>query len=146
MLAVILACIIGARSMRKPLTDHKLLYAVGLAIALRFIFESALEGYYIWPALAIFVLAAASAPLARFVTTGVAAIGVTTATCYHFGPWWLWWSVAISGLGIVAGCSFPNWRVNSGLEERTDLNAIESSFEDRVTAARVRAAVLEAVH
>jgi hypothetical protein len=58
------------------------------------------------------------------------AIGATVATCYHYGPWWLWWGVAVAGLGIAVVCSMPRSKGFSESGYESELDAIVKSFDD----------------
>ena len=122
-------------------------YLAALCLGLRFVSESALEGYYVWPALALFVLTSGADHLPRFkrtrlVSTGRLAIGLTVATVDHFGSWWTWWTVSVFGLGAAALTSLPHPRNGTDrdlvggehVRSRMELDPVELRGRTRVLA------------
>jgi hypothetical protein len=77
-----------------------LLWWVALTLALRSVFESVMVAYYVWPVLAV-ALIAASRDWARLAATSVA---VVTLTFVSQEPWrspWSWWAPMIAGLALT---------------------------------------------
>ncbi len=107
MVALIGCGLIGWFVARRNLDVQWMVWLMALCLSLRFVTESALEGYYIWPALALFLVVTAARSPARLVRTGIGVIGLTIATSVHFGTWWVWWGVAVSGIVYVALSSLP---------------------------------------
>jgi hypothetical protein len=113
MIALIGCGLIGWSIARRNFNVQWMVWLMALCLSLRFVTESALEGYYIWPALALFLVVTGTRSPARLVNTGIAALGLTIATSVHFGTWWIWWGLAVSGLVYVALSSLPLERRSS---------------------------------
>jgi hypothetical protein len=103
-LAVGFACVCAAafafsrRSGEDPLTD--LLWWVAVALAIRCVFESVMDAYYVWPALAV-ALAAASVSWSRLLPASIAAILVTFAAQLSWHGPWAWWALMVAGLTVT---------------------------------------------
>jgi hypothetical protein len=103
-LAVVFACVCAAafafsrRSGEDPLTD--LLWWVAVALAIRCVFESVMDAYYVWPALAA-ALAAASVSWSRLLPASIAAILVTFAAQLSWHGPWAWWALMVTGLAVT---------------------------------------------
>jgi hypothetical protein len=103
-LAVVFACgcavafAFSRRPGEDPLTD--LLWWVAVALAIRCVFESVMDAYYVWPALAV-ALAAASVSWSRFAPAAIAAILVTFASQLSWHGPWGWWTLMVSGLAVT---------------------------------------------
>jgi hypothetical protein len=106
LVAMLATCAIGWWTIKHRVDDPTFLWLAGLCLGLRFLAESALESYYIWPALALLVIAAAARGRRQFLPATVFAILVTCATNVNFGPWWVWWGVMVLGLMFVVATSF----------------------------------------
>jgi hypothetical protein len=128
LVAMLIACGIGFRTLRHRVDDPTFVWLAGFCLGLRFVTESALEPYYIWPALALLVIAAAARGTSRFSVAWVTAILATCATQVDFGPWWAWWAwwgVVVLGLAIVAAASFAQSR---RAEDGKEIAAAASEF------------------
>jgi hypothetical protein len=97
-----------------------LVWCAAVCMGLRFVTESAVEPYYIWPALALFVIAASTQRTARFLLTCAIAIGLTIATDMHYGTWWIWWGVCALGLALVSASSFGKSRLPAPTADTLD--------------------------
>jgi hypothetical protein len=78
----------------------ELLWWVALALALRSVFESVMVAYYLWPVLAV-ALIAASRDWVRLAATSAA---VVTLTFVSQEPWrspWAWWAPMVAGLALT---------------------------------------------
>ena len=107
LVAILGSVLLGWYTARRRSDDLTLVYCASLCVALRFASESALEGYYIWPVVALFLLVGSNGSRLKFLVTGSLAIGMTVVTSRHFGPWWIWWGVAVVGLFLAALISRP---------------------------------------
>jgi hypothetical protein len=84
----------------------ELLWWVAAALAMRCVFESVMVAYYIWPVLAVALIAAAET-WSRLIPTAVVA-GVLTFVSQS--PWrdpWGWWALVVGGLALVLYCARP---------------------------------------
>lgn len=110
-LAILVACgcaLVAGRRWRvardtgewSPETLEELLWWAAVALALRSVFEPVMVAYYLWPPLAV-ALIAASRSWARLIATSVTAATVTfvSEVSWH-GPW-SWWAPMIAGLGLA---------------------------------------------
>jgi len=76
---------------------EELLWWLGVTLALRCVFESVMVSYYVWPTLAMALLAACR-QWSRLVPTAVA---VSTLTFLSQASWrgqWTWWGAMVAGL------------------------------------------------
>jgi hypothetical protein len=110
-LAIVLACgcavVVGRRwrltrhnAGRSPEALRELLWWVALALAARCVFESVMVAYYLWPALAV-ALIAASSSWSRLIKTAIAA---SVLTVLAQAPWhdvWVWWAPVTAGLALT---------------------------------------------
>jgi hypothetical protein len=103
-LAVIFACGCAVayaywhRPGEDPLID--LLWWVAVALAVRCVFESVMVAYYVWPALAV-ALVAASVSWSRLIPAGLAAVAVTFASQLPWRSPWGWWALMMAGLAVT---------------------------------------------
>jgi hypothetical protein len=110
-LAIVAACCCAVVAGRKwhaarhgsswePQILEDVLWWTAVALALRSVFESVMVSYYVWPVLAVAVLAA-SRDWPRLVATSAAA---TVLTFVSQAPWhsaWAWWLPMVAGLGVT---------------------------------------------
>jgi hypothetical protein len=69
-------------------------------LALRPVLEPAIAPYYLWPTFALsLVLVAAHAK--RFAVVASVVVAMFLALQNHLGPWWVWYSAAVVGLGVA---------------------------------------------
>lgn len=127
--------VLGWYTVRRNSDDRTLVCCAALCFGLRFVTDSTLVGYYIWPALALLVLVAAagSRSWARLISVGSLAIGLTVATARHFGPWWTWWGAAVFGLLLAALIS---WRPKTSSDREPVKVATPSSNSSSGDGAR----------
>jgi hypothetical protein len=112
-IAILLACVCAAAVERRwrvvrrlvtwpPGALQDLLWWVGVCLALRCVFESVMVSYYVWPPLAIAVLAAGTRWWC-LLPTAVAASALTfVSQAPGRGPW-TWWAVMVGGLALTLG-------------------------------------------
>jgi hypothetical protein len=81
-----------------PLID--LLWWVAVALAVRCVFESVMVAYYVWPALAV-ALVAASVSWSRLIPAGLVAVAVTFASQLTWRSPWGWWTLMMVGLAAT---------------------------------------------
>ena len=108
--AILAACacaLVAARRLRAarhdtwgPETFGEVLWWVAVALALRSVFEPVMVAYYLWPVLAVALIAAASS-WPHLVATSLT---VATLTGVSQIPWrspWTWWAPMIAGLALT---------------------------------------------
>jgi hypothetical protein len=79
---------------------QELLWWAAVALALRCVFEPVMTAYYLWPALAV-ALVAASPSRTRLIATSVAAVALTYASQLSWRSPWTWWAPMIAGLALT---------------------------------------------
>jgi hypothetical protein len=81
-------------------TLRELLWWAALALALRCVFEPVMVAYYLWPALAV-ALIAATRTWPRLLATSVIATAVTFGSQSAWRSPWGWWGSMVAGLGLT---------------------------------------------
>jgi len=92
-------------------TLRELLWWAALALALRSVFETVMVAYYLWPALAVALIAAARS-WRRLILSSCFAVAVSLGAQSSWRSPWGWWSLMVAGLALtlfLAG--FPGRRV-----------------------------------
>ena len=98
--SLVLACGVGWWAIRWRDRPDLLVWAASLALALRCFTESVMTPYYVWPALALAMVAATPARSWRFGAVLAAATFVTVSAQWH-RAWIVWWLVNMLGLVVV---------------------------------------------
>lgn len=117
LVGILLSCAVGWRARAWRDQPNRLLWAIAFALALRCFTESVMAPYYLWPALAVAILASAPSPLWSFTLTFAAATFVTVSSQWDLA-WLTWWLINILGLTAVLMLAFPIRPV--GLPARDD--------------------------
>jgi hypothetical protein len=101
-LAVLLACALGVWARRWRDRPDLLVWAAALALALRCFTESVMVAFYVWPVLAVGLVAAARAGRWRLVAASGLAVFTTVLSNWRLGefPWWS--SVTVCLLLVLA--------------------------------------------
>jgi len=73
---------------------------MAVALALRCVFESVMVAYYLWPVLAV-ALVAAVARWSRLLAAAVVASGLTFVSQVSWHGRWTWWSAMVAGLMLT---------------------------------------------
>jgi hypothetical protein len=81
-------------------TLRELLWWAAVALALRCLFEPVMVAYYLWPALAV-ALIAATRTWPRLLATSVIAAAVTFGSQSAWRSPWGWWGAMVAGLGLA---------------------------------------------
>jgi hypothetical protein len=79
---------------------EQLLWWMAVALALRCVFESVMVAYYLWPVLAV-ALVAAVARWSRLLAAAVVASGLTFVSQVSWHGRWTWWSAMVAGLTLT---------------------------------------------
>ena len=102
-LALAAACgcgLLAAGRSRRPILLPDLLWWTAVALALRSAFEPVMVAYYLWPPLAV-ALIAASRSWPRLLSAGIAATVLTFFSQIHWHNPWTWWTPMITVLGLT---------------------------------------------
>jgi hypothetical protein len=124
-IALVLACLVGVYVARKKPSLAEVVWWAGFALALRCIFESVMDPYYVVPSLVLAVVVAFRVGKVRFVLTLVAAAVCTKTSYWHTGEWRYYLFVSLS---LLAALAF-SWPGQSARKvEGPDANVPESEL------------------
>ena len=101
-----LCCLVAYGVYRWHPAPDRLVWCFALCFALRSLLESVMDPYYVWSALAVAVLVAATRQGLYFVLAAVTAILVTGYAQTDHSPW-VWWGPLIVGTALVLWAGFP---------------------------------------
>jgi hypothetical protein len=87
-------------SVWSPQFFQDLLWWVAAALAIRCVFEPVMVAYYVWPALAV-ALIAASSRWSRLILTSLAVVILTFVSGAGWRGPWIWWGSMVTGLGLT---------------------------------------------
>lgn len=90
-------------------TLGEVLWWAALALALRCVFEPVMVAYYLWPALAV-ALIAATRTWSRLLTTSVIVAAVTFGSQSGWRSPWGWWGAMVAGLALTLALSVSRGR------------------------------------
>jgi hypothetical protein len=105
---LVLAAGLGWLVQRWRTRPEMIVWTVALALALRTYTESVMTAYYVWPALAVGLVAAARGVRIRFAAAVVAALG-TTVLVQQSLSLFVWWTLTV--LGVTAVLVASAWPV-----------------------------------
>ncbi len=128
--ALILACGLGWWARRWRHEPQLIVWAVALALALRCLTESVMVDFYVWPALAVGLVAVAGLGRWRLGVAVVVAIFTSTAAQWHLG-WLPWWSIVTAGIVVVMAVGAPAHR-HSTAADAGDLSVASRGREPPV--------------
>lgn len=100
--AVLLACALGLWARKWRLDPVRMVWAAGVAMALRCLTESVLDPYYVWPAVALGLAAASRSWAPRLVAAACLVVAVTAVSDSHLGLWPWWTAVNGSMVAVLA--------------------------------------------
>jgi hypothetical protein len=111
LLAIVVACgcaiIVGQRwraarhaASWSPQALEEVLWWTAVVLALRSVFESVMVAYYLWPVLAVALIAAVRS-WPRLIATSVAAVIITFVSQVSWHGPWAWWASMVAGLGLT---------------------------------------------
>jgi hypothetical protein len=101
-IAIILACLVGLWVARRKPTLVEVVWWAAFALALRCVFESVMDPYYVVPTLVLTVVVASTVGSVRFVLTLAAAAICTKTSYWHTGDWRYYLFVTVSLLAALA--------------------------------------------
>jgi len=84
----------------------ELLWWVATALAFRCLFESVMVAYYIWPVLAVALVAASAGRRSLVITAAASSLLTFVAQFSWRGPW-LWWAMIVLGLSVALAAARP---------------------------------------
>ncbi len=108
LLAGVFGLWVGQRWGRGAQAGRWVLWAAGVAFALRCVLESVMVPYYVMPAVVCLVAAAAFAGRARLLGAGAAGAYVTVFTLWHYHVW-PWYGAVVLSLGLLGWWSRPEF-------------------------------------
>jgi hypothetical protein len=120
-IALVLACLVGVWVARRKPPLAQVIWWAAFALALRCLFESVMDPYYLVPTLVLVVVVAFGAGKVRFVLTLAAAAVCTKTSYWHVGEWKYYLFVSVSLLAALA-FSWPRQRTS----DRQDIEADHS--------------------
>lgn len=85
-------------------TLRDVLWWAAVALALRCVFEPVMVAYYLWPVLAV-ALVAAVGNWPRLIATSVAAAALTAGAQVSWHGRWAWWATMTAGLAVTLCCA-----------------------------------------
>lgn len=101
-IALVLACLVGVWVARKKPSLAEVVWWAAFALALRCVFESVMDPYYVVPSLVLVVVVSLRAGKVRFLLTLVAAAICTKTSYWHTGEWRYYLFVSVSLLAALA--------------------------------------------
>lgn len=122
LIAVVVSFAMGLWVYRGDTGPHRAMWAVGIALAARCLFESVMVPYYVMPAVVALVLAAALSSTGRLAWSLVAGTFLAVYSEWHYAPW-PWYSEVVLLLGCLAWLGRP---ASSGAN-RAEIDEIEQS-------------------
>ena len=120
LISLALCCLVAYAIHRRPQSPVRLVWCFALCFAFRSMVESVMDPYYLWPALALAVLAAASTRWLYFTLATLASILMTGYAQSQHTPW-VWWGPLVVGMGIVLCAAFPVRSAATPVEEPADV-------------------------
>jgi hypothetical protein len=106
--ALALAAALGWAARRWRWRLDTLVWVAAVSLALRCVTESVMVSFYVWPALALGLVAVASQPSRlRMVGGGIAAIIVTVGSNSHLAEW-PWWILVNGGIAVLLFAGVPS--------------------------------------
>jgi hypothetical protein len=108
--ALVLAVALGWWVRRMRDRPEVIVWAAALALALRCLTESVMVAFYVWPVLAVALVAASDlGRWRRLMAAGGCAAFTTVATQWHLG-WLAWWSITTAGILVALLTATPSLR------------------------------------
>jgi hypothetical protein len=98
--AIVLSCAIGWWASRWRQRPELVVWAAAAALALRCFTESVMDSYYLWPTLAVVLVACSSGRVWRFASVTVAVVFVSVSSQWAIG-WLSWWVINLMGLSVA---------------------------------------------
>jgi hypothetical protein len=83
----------------------EVLWWIAVALALRSFFEPVMVSYYVWPPIAVALIAAGTLNRVRLLTAAIIATGVTLASNGASHNLWIWWPPLVVGLILLLAVS-----------------------------------------
>jgi hypothetical protein len=108
-IALVLACLVGVWVARRKPSFAEVVWWAAFALALRCLFESVMDPYYVVPSLILVVVAASRLGKVRFLLTLAAAAVCTKTSYWHTGEWRYYLFVSVSLVAALA-FSWPGQR------------------------------------
>jgi hypothetical protein len=104
--AVALACALGLWARRWRNRPELLVWGCAMALGLRCFTESVMDPYYVWPAVAVGLVALSTGSGVRLWSGAVLAVFVTGYGDLHLSPW-VWWLPVTAAIAAVLVLGLP---------------------------------------
>jgi hypothetical protein len=105
LIGLAVACAIGVLASRRRDLPSSIVWLAALALAVRCLFESVMDPYYVVPAIALALVVATRRGWIRWSLACLAGAGLTELTYFHPGMWIYWFEMA----GVVAALLLVTW-------------------------------------
>ena len=134
-LGLLLACLLGWKARKWKDRPELLVLACAAALVLRCFTESVMTDYYVWPALAVGLIAASAIADNRFLAASAVSLFTTVTAQWGLGefPWWI---LQMAGLAALLACGVETSRQR---EVRLRDEAYERAIDRRSRAGQRRA-------
>jgi hypothetical protein len=123
-IALVLACLVGVWVAHRKPPFVEVIWWAAFALALRCVFESVMDPYYVVPSLVLMVVVAFTVGKVRFVLTLVAVAVCTKTSYWHTGEWKYYLFVSVSLLAALA-FSWPGQRRRKAKEPDANIPALD---------------------
>ena len=117
-IALVLACLVGVWVAKRKPSLAEVVWWAAFALALRCVFESVIDPYYLIPTLVLAVVAASTVGRIRFCLT-IAAAAIATRTSYWHTGEWRYYLIVMGSFLLALAFSWPG-RKNNTYREITD--------------------------
>jgi hypothetical protein len=108
-IALVLACLVGVWVAKRKPPFTEVVWWAAFALALRCVFESVMDPYYVVPTLVLVVVVASTLGKTRFILTVIAAAVCTKTSYWHTGEW-RYYLIVIGTLLLSLALAWPGRR------------------------------------
>lgn len=106
LIALAVSVVVGLWAWRHRPSPEEALWLAAACLVLRCIFESVEDPFYVWPALAVVLVVAATRGGWRLPVVVAISVGLTVFAELHLSPWG-WYAPVLAMLAVVLACAWP---------------------------------------